>query len=189
MSLRANRGKLTLFFVILVLAMPFGCATAPLRSSDEPVIIKEMPFFSQEAYKCGPTALATVMDYWYRKTSTDKWVAPEEIAASLYSPSARGVLGLDLEVYARKQGFATEQYSGGLSDLKHHIDEGVPPIIFVDYGFFLYEVNHFMVVTGYTKDGVIVNSGRLQNQAVSDRELDRIWKKNRYWTLVLKPSA
>jgi ABC-type bacteriocin/lantibiotic exporter with double-glycine peptidase domain len=63
----------------------------------------------------------------------------------------------------------------------------VPLIILVDYGFSVYEANHFMVVTGYTKNGVLVNSGRKENQEILEGELARIWKKTDYWTLVVTP--
>ena len=53
----------------------------------------------------------------------------------------------------------------------------MPLIILVDYGFSVYEANHFMVVTGYTKSGVLVNSGKKENQEISEGELARIWKK------------
>ncbi len=183
-----GRRGLGLCLAIGLLSAPLCCATYTPAHPDA-VTIEGMPFFSQEAYQCGPTALATVMDYWYGKEGTAKRTDPEQIAAAIYSPSAGGVLGLDLEQYARKHGFDTEQYSGGLDDLRTRIDRGVPPIIFVDYGLLFYQVNHFMVVTGYTKDHIIVNSGHRQNQPVSNGELEKIWKKNGYWTLVLKPSA
>ncbi|MGD0228876.1 MAG: C39 family peptidase [Syntrophorhabdales bacterium] len=184
-------GKFTLFLALVALLLaPLGCASGPSGAPPDGVVIRDVPFFSQEAYQCGPTSLATVMDYWYGKMGmTDKWTTPEQIAAAIYSPSAGGVLGLDLEVYARKHGFETEQYSGSLDDLRTRVDRGVPLIIFVDYGLLVYEVNHFMVVTGYTRDGVIVNSGRREGQRVSMRELAKIWKRNHYWTLALRPSA
>jgi len=183
-----QRGAVFVFACLLFLA-PACRSMAPTEADARPVIIVDVPFFSQEAYQCGPTALAIVMDYWHIKTGGGKWVTPEEVASSIYSPSARGVLAIDLEIYAQKHGFATEQYSGGLDDLKKRIDRGTPPIIFVDYGFLSYEANHFMVVTGYVKGSVIVHSGRLKNQIVPDRQLEKIWSKNRHWTLLLKPSA
>lgn len=170
-----------------LLALPAFCAI-PGKVEPAGTTIGGVPFFSQEAYRCGPAALATVMDYWYGKTGKDTWVLPEQIAADIYSPSARGVLAFDLERYARKHGFQTEQYEGSLADLRQRVDEGVPVIVFVDYGFSLYENNHFMVVTGYTKGGVLVNSGRRENQAISAGELDKVWKKNHYWALALRPS-
>jgi predicted double-glycine peptidase len=154
----------------------------------EGAAVRGVPFFSQEAYQCGPAALATVMDYWYGKSGKDTWITPEQIAADIYSPSAKGVLGFDLVRYARAHGFQTEQYEGSLSDLRRRIYAGDPVIVLVDYGFSLYERNHFMVVTGYTNRGVIVNSGRREGQVISEGEMEKIWRKNRHWGLALRPS-
>jgi hypothetical protein len=45
-------------------------------------------------------------------------------------------------------------------DLKKNIDSGYPLIVLVDYGFWAFHSNHFMVVVGYNENGVIVNSGQ-----------------------------
>jgi ABC-type bacteriocin/lantibiotic exporter with double-glycine peptidase domain len=182
------RRRLGLCLAIALLSAPLCCATA-VPAHPDAVIIKDVPFFSQEAYQCGPTALATVINYWYGKMGTDKRTDPERIASAIYSPSAGGVLGIDLERYAREKGFDTEQYSGSLDDLRRRVDLGFPPIIFVDRGFLSFQVNHFMVVTGYMKGRIIVNSGYRQNQPIPEGELEKTWKRNGHWTLVLKPSA
>lgn len=174
--------------LVLLLLWPVSCATGGGAAPDG-TTIRGIPFFSQEAYQCGPAALAQVMDYWYRRTGKATWVTPEQIAADIYSPSARGVLGFDLERYAREHGFQTDQYEGSVTDLRRRVDEAVPLIIFVDYGFSLYQVNHFMVVTGYRKGGVLVNSGKRENQAISDTELEKAWERNHYWALALRPSS
>jgi len=44
------------------------------------------------------------------------------------------------------------------------------------------------VATGYTGDGIIVNSGREERQVVSNSELEKAWKKTGYWALRLFPS-
>jgi predicted double-glycine peptidase len=175
--------------LLLCLLFPVCCATGAPRTGEEAVTIGGVPFFSQEAYQCGPTALAIVLDYWYQKTGTDKWLTPEQIAADIYSPTAKGILGIDLVLYGRKTGFEALQYSGNVADLRERVDGGTPVIILVDYGLSFYQSNHFMVVTGYSHSGVIVNSGRHENQLISHRELDRIWKKTDYWSLVLKFSS
>jgi hypothetical protein len=175
--------------LLFCLLLPVCCATGVSKPGVEAVIIGSVPFFSQDAYQCGPTALAIVLDFWYRKTGTDKWLTPEEIAADIYSPTAKGILGIDLVLYGRKTGFEAFQYSGNMADLRQRVDAGTPVIILVDSGLSFYQSNHFMVVTGYSPDGVIANSGRRENQLISHRELDRIWKKTDYWSLVLKLSS
>jgi predicted double-glycine peptidase len=177
-----------LIIIMCALALPVCCATNTPDMSGEAVMIDGLPFFGQDTYQCGPTALATVVDYWNRKTGMGKWVTPEQVAAEIYSPTAKGVLGVDLEIYAKRHGFKEGQYSGTLRDLRAKVDAGIPVIIFVDYGVSVYHVNHFMVVTGYRGDGVLVNSGRHENFWISGKELEKIWKKNGYWSLALRPS-
>ena len=170
----------------LLLASFVSCTTAG-RVSPDSVIIPDVPFFSQEAYQCGPASLAMAMDYWYRKMGKGDWITPERIANDIYSPSARGVLGIDLELFARSHGFEALQYSGSMADLREKVDKGVPLIILVDYGFSVYQANHFMVVKGSFAGGVVVNSGSKENQTISEGELGKIWKKTGYWALAVAP--
>jgi hypothetical protein len=153
------------------------------------MILPDIPFFKQEDYQCGPAALATVIDFWYKRTGKRAWVTPEQIAPEIYSPTARGVLGIDLEIYAQKHGFKGRQFSGKVADLREAIDLSTPPIIFVDYGFGFYEQGHFMVVTGYGPEGIVVNSGPYENRFIPEKELNRIWKKTGYWTFILLPDV
>jgi predicted double-glycine peptidase len=180
-----NSRFIRVFLICLILPL-LGCSFA--TQTGDNVLIPDVPFFSQEAYQCGPTALAIVLDYWYKKAGKGSYVTPDEIAVEIYSPSARGVLGIDLELYARRKGFRVRQYSGSVADLRRNMDLGIPVIVFVDYGFLAYEAGHFMVVKGYSPTGVVVDSGRRENQTVSVREMEKIWKKNDYWALLLEPS-
>jgi predicted double-glycine peptidase len=175
--------------ILLICLIPLiaGCSMAT-KAEDNTVLIPDIPFFSQEAYQCGPTALAIVLDYWYKRTGSRNFLTPDQIAADIYSASARGVLGIDLQLYAQKRGFLVHQYSSSLTDLKKNVDQGIPTIVFVNYGFSVYEVNHFMVVKGYAQKVVIVNSGKHENQAISEKEMEKIWKRNRYWALAIEPS-
>jgi hypothetical protein len=163
-----------------------GCATTP-RFSTEGLTAIQVPFFPQETFQCGPASLATVINYWYGKTGAAKHLTSDAIAAEIYSPSARGVLGMDMERYARKQDFQTEQIAGSLDKLKENIDQGIPPIILVDYGFLAYQRNHFIVVKGYAPNGLLVNSGRDESKFIPNEELLEIWKKTGYWMLLIKP--
>jgi predicted double-glycine peptidase len=164
-----------------------GCATAQDTAAQGRITRIEVPFFPQEDFQCGPAALATVLNYWYGKAGMAKGLTPEEIVAEIYSPSARGVLGIDLELYARKEGFQTQQVAGTVDALKSSVDKGIPAVVLVDYGFSVYQRNHFMVVKGYTDSALLVNSGRRENELIANGDLLKVWKKTGYWMLLVKP--
>jgi predicted double-glycine peptidase len=166
-----------------------GCSTTGKASGETLTAIRaiDVPFFPQETFQCGPAALATVINYWYGKTGTANTLAPEAIAQAIYSPSAKGALGIDLELYARRQGFQARQLSGTVEELKDGVDEGVPSIVLVDYGFSRYQRNHFMVVKGYSGSAVLVNSGSRESELVPNEEFLKAWKRTGYWTLFIKP--
>jgi ABC-type bacteriocin/lantibiotic exporter with double-glycine peptidase domain len=182
-SLRHFLGLLFLCMLLLLNA----CGTTQRFSSEEHLTVLQVPFFPQETFQCGPAALATVINYWYEKTGAEKILRPETIAADIYSSSARGVLGIDLELYARKQGFRTRQLAGTVDQLKVSLDEGTPPIVLVDYGFSSYQRNHFMVVKGYSDRAILVNSGREESKLTAIEDLLKVWKKAGYWMLIVKP--
>jgi len=176
---------------IILCCLLAACATArhsaPLPEGS--VIITGVPFFKQEDYQCGPASFATVVNYWYRKGNTGRTLSLEEAVARTYSPSARGVLGIDLEINAGKLGFRAVGKAGTVEAVRRSVDQGAPVIILVDYGFSIYQRNHFMVVTGYGPDFVIVNSGRQESEIISNDDLDKIWKRTGYWSLIIKPSS
>ncbi|OPY71285.1 MAG: Peptidase C39 family protein [Syntrophorhabdus sp. PtaU1.Bin002] len=175
--------------IIVVLLFSFcGCAHRAGLIPSVARYIENVPYFAQEDFQCGPAALATVVNYWYLKDRSARQLSIENIVADIYSPSARGVLGVDLGLYARKLGFDVTDRAGSVEDIKRNIDLGVPVVILVDYGMFAYQQNHFMVVKGYTNDGVIVNSGREENQVILAEDLNKIWKKTGFWSLIVRPS-
>ena len=174
------RGLLYLF--LMLLSFLFSCTAS--RSVMEPGtarMIEGIPFFPQEIYQCGPASVAGVLNYWGAEAS------PEAIAGEIYSKSAKGTLTMDMVIYARKKGLEAVQYEGSITDLKENIDLGYPLIVLVDYGFWVYQQNHFMVVVGYNRDGIIVNSGRDRHKVIPANDLLKPWNKTDRWTLLIKP--
>ncbi len=88
--------------------------------------------------------------------------------------------------YAQKKGFFARDYSGSLNDLKEKIDAGYPLVVMVDYGISVWQANHFMVVVGYNKDVVIVNSGRKQHEVIGNDAFLKAWRRTDFWTLLVK---
>ncbi|MGQ9645914.1 MAG: C39 family peptidase [Thermodesulfobacteriota bacterium] len=142
-------------------------------------IIPNVPFYPQEEFRCGPASLAEILNYWNVN------ISPEEIASEIYSQSARGTLNIDMVLYAEKRGLRAKQYRGSLEDIRDRIDSGYPLIVLVDEGFLLYQRNHFMVVIGYGKGGIIAHSGREPSKFIPFGDFLRSWKRTGFWTLLI----
>ncbi|UCD35388.1 MAG: C39 family peptidase [Nitrospiraceae bacterium] len=174
-----------------VLLLMYGCAlpgSSVIRVPGDAMVISGVPRYSHRAFHCGPAALASVLNYWSKRAGLEERESPEEIAAAIYSEGARGTLGLDLELYASHLGYSTRQYSGSFDDLRSHAARGRPLIIFVDYGYSVYQRNHFMVVTGYNESGIVVLSEG-QPLYISVAQLEKPWEKTGNWTLLIEPSS
>ncbi len=168
---------------ILLVLLLCGCAPVA-RVPDAPLkadlhMIEKVPFFPQEEYQCGPASLASVLNYWGVSSS------PDEIAKTIYSRSARGTLNIDMVMYAQARGLEASQYRGAWEDLRQKIDAGFPLVVLVDYGFWVLQSNHFMVVLGYREDDVIVHSGRDEKKIIRKEDFLKSWEKTNYWTLLI----
>ncbi|MDI6801333.1 MAG: C39 family peptidase [Thermodesulfovibrionales bacterium] len=170
-------------FLPFVFFILFSCSSISVQIGFEAVIINKVPFYPQEAYQCGPASLSGVMNYWGVN------VTPEEIAGEVYSKTAKGTLNLDMLIYANTKGLYALQYAGTMDDIKTKINNGYPLIVMVDYGFSIYQVNHFMVVVGYNDNGVIVNSGRTEHEFINREKFLNIWEKTNFWTLLIKKKS
>ncbi|MBI4684018.1 MAG: peptidase C39 family protein [Nitrospirae bacterium] len=169
--------SLVLSFVLFL----SGCATLyQLPPSENNRIIVDVPFYAQEKYQCGPASLAGVMNYWGVN------ITPDIIAEEIYSKSAKGTPDFDVILYPEKKGLVSERYQGNMYDLRRNIDEGYPLIVLVDYGIWVLQENHFMVIIGYNEHGVIVNSGKEKEKFIPKEDFVKAWERTKFWTLLLK---
>ncbi len=148
--------------------------------------IEDVPFFAQDAQMCGPSALASVMNY-----KNLAYVSPVEIATEVYSEKLRGTLPPDMLIYARKYGFNAELYYGGFEDLKEKLNKGIPLILFLNLGLDIYPVGHYIVAVGYSDSeaAVIAHSGLYKELAYSYGRLEKVWSKTGYSTMVIAPGS
>lgn len=172
--------------VLLFALALFLCACAPQLPVDfSPPAIERLlgnvPFFPQEDYQCGPSALATVLGYYGED------VTPEEIAREVYRPDLRGAVSLDLALYPRTRGYRTRFLRGSAADVAAAVDAGRPVLVMVDYGFGGVHKFHYMVITGYGSRGVRVNSGRKQSQWIDWAKFLSQWEGADRWTLLVDP--
>ena len=166
----------------MILPWLLSCAgPIPLKESGTARILKNVPFYPQETWQCGPSSLAAVFTFWGSE------VSPADIAAGIYSQEAKGTLDMDMVFYSEKKGWKTRQYQGGREDIRKEINSGIPLVVLVDYGFWIYQQHHFMVVIGYDENSIIAHSGKERNKMIPWENFLRTWEKTKFWTLRVTP--
>jgi ABC-type bacteriocin/lantibiotic exporter with double-glycine peptidase domain len=174
--------------LFLLLLFILGACTAadsflgPKHGENLPYrLIKNVPFYPQNDFQCGPSSLAGVLNYYGKNMS------PSQIAEQIFDEKIRGTLSIDMALYARDQGFVAEWYTGGVEDLRENIDNNFPLIAMIDLGFGPVQRPHFLVVVGYDSKGVIINSGGDQHKTVPWNRFRNQWSRTSLWTLRIHP--
>ena len=145
----------------------------------ETVLIPDVPFYPDTGRMCGPAALAGALN------SLGASLNPEDIAPEIFSAAARGTLTADMAWFAQTRGFAAREISGTMIELRKQIDSGRPLVVLVDSAPWIVDRNHFMLVVGYTREGVIANSGKKRHRFIDNSRFLRIWSRTGNSALLL----
>jgi len=175
-------------FCLLAFSWLAGCA-APFDPDerltvDVPTraVVTGVPLIKQEAFFCGPTSIAMVMQWSGHDVSQD------DIAALAFSPGAGGTYLADMIGSARRQGQLAAPINN-FDALLSEIAAGHPVIVFQNLGLGVAPVWHYGVVTGYDiqKDEVYLNSGQLDQMVMPFALFERTWRRGEFWGLVVLP--
>lgn len=145
--------------------------------------IEGVPFVKQTEYDCGPAALAAVLSFRGRAADL------ERITASVYLPRLRGTLPMDLERYAKDEGFKTSSSAGTAAALKTAISINIPVLCLLDLGFGFYRQPHFVTVIGFD-DGnglFIMHDGGTPNRTMRYGDFEKKWARAGNWMIVITP--
>jgi tetratricopeptide (TPR) repeat protein len=147
------------------------------------VELKEVPFFPQEAYQCGPAALATVLN------AAGASVSPKGLAPQVYLPERQGSLQLELVGATRQHGFIPYVLEPRLADVLKEVEAGNPVLILQNLGVSWYPKWHYAVVVGYDlpQKEIILRSGPVARHVRSLRRFEYTWRRSGYWAIVTMP--
>ena len=147
------------------------------------VTLDEVPFFAQDAYQCGPTALATTLKH------AGVEVTPDDLVREVYLPSRRGSLQVEMAATPRRHGIVSYKLKPRYEDLLREVAAGNPMIVLLDYGVWPVSVWHYSVVVGFNRpEGqVTLRSGVKHSLLMPIPVLEYLWKESDYWALVTLP--
>ncbi len=93
-----------------------------------PVRLESVPFYPQQAYQCGPAALAGVLG------AAGTTIDPETLASQVYLPGRRGSLQAELVAAARRAGFIPYLTDEQPAALLHELQAGRPVLVMQNLG-------------------------------------------------------
>ena len=178
--------------LLLAVCLLAGCVapqTAALRQqavAGEPVLVRDIPFFAQEDYQCGPASLAMMLSW------SGKPVAPESLVDQVYVPGRKGSFAVEMAAAARRHGRLLYPLAPDVGALLTALEQGYPVLVLQNNGLSFYPVWHFAVVTGAdrARERLLLNSGRTKGLETSFSTFERTWARGGYWAaLVLDPAA
>lgn len=185
-TVRAHRGRILAALGACLLAgcSPSRALRAPAGLPQGGEVRLKVPFFPDDTDQCGPSALASVLEYW------GKPEAPASLRREIYRARLKGSLTVDLLLAAESRGLSAEMANGSLARVKKELDAGHPLIAFVNVGTRFYPVGHYLVITGYDEGrrSLFAHSGMRRDQRISYRKFDKQWERTERWTLLVLPA-
>lgn len=167
-----------------------GCASTPqtTRLLMEPPVhlpvraeLEHAPFFPQEAYQCGPAALATVLVHAGVETE------PSVLAPQVFIPARTGSLQQELIAAARRHGYVPYVLAPRLDDVLMEVHAGHPVVVLQNLALHWYPHWHYAVVVGFDLEArvLVLRSGTRRRYIVPLSLFERTWARGDHWAMVV----
>jgi tetratricopeptide (TPR) repeat protein len=145
------------------------------------VELSDTPFFPQQAYHCGPAALATVLQ------ASGVSLRPDDLARRVYLPARQGSLQAELVAATRRAARIPYIVEPTLPALGSELDAGRPVLVLQNLAIGWLPVWHYAVVIGLDPDAdrVLLRSGTVRRHVVAANEFLRTWQLADKWAMVV----
>ncbi|WP_310452109.1 PA2778 family cysteine peptidase [Sulfuritalea sp.] len=145
--------------------------------------LREVPFFAQQEYQCGPAALATTLVH------AGTAVTADELVRRVYLPGREGSLQAEMLAAPRRYGKLSYPLAPRFDDLLREVAAGNPVLVLQDTGVGFITNWHYAVVVGfdYSAGELYLRSGETRRLAVPFTVFEYTWKKSNYWAMLTLP--
>lgn len=179
-------------FLLLIVTLVAGCAghgNYPQRDTfaqgevAPAALIESAPFYAQEAYQCGPAALAMMLNH------REAGVTLEETVDRVYLPARQGSLQVEMVAAARSKGMLVYPLEKRLESVIREVDAGNPVLVFQNLRLGWWPQWHYAVVVGYdlAEQEFVLHSGTEEQKVLPFRLFDNTWAKADRWARVVMP--
>lgn len=167
-----------------------GCATPPQSAAvlqdatlavPPAASVSDLPFFAQDAYQCGPAALAMLLQH------SGVALTPQQLVPQVYVPGRKGSFQIEMTAAARAQARLVYTLEPQLHALLQEVAAGNPVLVLQNLGLDWLPRWHFAVVKGYDLHAgeLLLNSGRIENYRVKLTTFERTWARGGHWAQVV----
>lgn len=171
---------------LLCVGLLSACAPMPhteMPAASAAIELREVPFFPQEQYQCGPAALATLLQW------SGISITPDVLAPDLMIPARKGSLQIELLAQARARDRVPYPLQGDLNTLYAELSAGHPVLVLQNLGLDWSPVWHYAVVVGMDPEQgtITLRSGRTARHVVEQTTFERTWARSKFWGLLVLP--
>lgn len=179
---------------VLLVGLLAGCSILPTVPQDlqstvqtQPAVeLTDVPFFSQDAFYCGPSTLAMVLNHAGESTEPDK------LAELVYLPGRQGSLQLEMLAAPRRLGYLSYEIEPKLPALFEAVNAGAPVVVLLNLSLQFAPQWHYAVVIGYepATNNMILRSGPKERELIPVATFLKLWERSQNWGFtVLKPGV
>ena len=144
-------------------------------------VLIDVPFHAQDAFQCGPAALAMLFNHQLIPAE------PDDLTQRVYIPGREGSLQIEMVAAAREQDLLVYPLKRNVEALLTELAAGNPVLVMQNLRFAWYPQWHYAVAIGYdlNRDALILHTGLDRAKTQSLTVFARTWERADRWARVL----